>query len=194
MQSRSLALTRPVAADIDNMMSALPCASFPIVPPATDAGGALIGLVDQVFRLTGRLVEARKMTTQVATLRPPHWLVLTAIVRAATPPSVARIGRSLGHSRQAIRRIAAELEAEGLIAGIDEPNDRRAKVFVPTDRGHGAHGIADREGHDWAARIAAGLSAEALRQASAVLSDIRGRLEDEARALDRSSAGAESEG
>ncbi len=39
----------------------------------------LNSLIDEIYRLNGRLIAAAKMTTQVAGLRPPHWVVLTAV-------------------------------------------------------------------------------------------------------------------
>jgi len=141
----------------------------------------VLGLIDEVIRLSGRLASARKMTTRIAGMRPAHWLVLTAICRAPKPPTVARIARSFGHSRQAVQRIANHLEQQGLIAFHDNPADRRARTLAPTDEGERAFVLADREGDQWAADLAAGVDSAAIREAARLLAVLRQRLETQAR-------------
>jgi len=150
----------------------------------------VLGLIDEVIRLSGRLASARKMTTRIAGMRPAHWLVLTAICRAPKPPTVARIARSFGHSRQAVQRIANHLEQQGLIAFHDNPADRRARTLAPTDEGERAFVLADREGDQWAADLAAGVDSAAIREAARLLAALRQRLETRA----RGPAGAASQG
>ena len=48
-------------------------------------------------------------------------LVLSAVAGALSPPTVPQIGRSLGHPRQVIQRIADALVARGLIGFEDNP-------------------------------------------------------------------------
>jgi DNA-binding MarR family transcriptional regulator len=146
-------------------------------PDRTD----VVGLIDEVIRLSGRLASARKMTTRIAGMRPAHWLVLTAICRAPKPPTVARIARSFGHSRQAIQRIANHLEQQGLVAFHDNPADRRARTLAPTAEGERAFVLADREGDQWAADLAAGLDSAAIHDAARLLAALRQRLETQAR-------------
>jgi len=138
-------------------------------------------LIDEVIRLSGRLSSARKMTSAVAGMNPVHWLVLTAICRAASPPTVSRIARSFGQSRQAVQRVADALIASGMIEGRDNPADRRAQVMVPTARGSDAFALADREGADWAAALVADIDAGDLATTATVLGMVRQRLEARAR-------------
>ncbi|WP_198351077.1 MarR family winged helix-turn-helix transcriptional regulator [Flavisphingomonas formosensis] len=141
----------------------------------------VVALIDEVIRLSGRLASARKMTTRIAGMLPAHWLVLTAICRAPRAPTVARIARSFGHSRQAIQRIANHLEQQGLVTFHDNPADRRARTLAPTTEGERAFALADREGDRWAADLASGLDAVAIGTAARLLATLRQRLESQAR-------------
>ena len=149
--------------------------------PESGVAPVMVDLVDQVIRLAGRLATARKMTSGIAGMRTTHWLVLTAICRASSPPTVARIARSFGHNRQGVQRIANALEARGMIAFADDAGDRRAKLLIPTEVGRAAFAIADREGWEWADRLAAGLSPDVIADTVSLLAELRLRLEREAR-------------
>jgi DNA-binding MarR family transcriptional regulator len=146
-----------------------------------DIKAGLNRLIDEVYRLNGRLIAAAKMTTQIAGLRPPHWVLLTAVARAAEPPTVARIGRSLGQTRQGVQRVADDLFARGLVDWIDNPEHRRARRLVLSDAGRKAEALANQEGGDWLQRVGAGLDAARVLEAIAVLQEFRHRLEADAR-------------
>lgn len=141
----------------------------------------VLALIDEVIRLSGRLLTARKMTSEVAGIRTSHWLVLTAVCRASTPVTVARIARSFGHSRQAVQRIADALAADGMIRFVATPADRRTKLLVPTGAGEAAFAIADREGLEWSRRLVDGIDPAAIDAAASLLSGLRGRIERQER-------------
>jgi DNA-binding MarR family transcriptional regulator len=144
---------------------------------------ALIALVDQVVRLSGRLAIARKMTTRGAGLRPADWLILTSICRSKNHVTVAQIARGLGHSRQGVQRVANELVEQGLASLVDNPQDRRAKFLVATEQGHRMFELAALEARDWAASLSAGIAPETLYGAARVLAEFRERLELHSRKL-----------
>ncbi len=77
--------------------------------------------------------------------------VLTAVVRAASPPTVPQIGRSLGHPRQTIQRHADALAADALIEWIDNPDHKSAKRLVPTEASRKLHEKSDALARSWAA-------------------------------------------
>ena len=62
-------------------------------------------------------------------------MVLTAVYEAKAPPTVAQIGRSLGHPRQVIQRAANSLTAAGLIRLADNPDHKRASLLLCTEQG-----------------------------------------------------------
>ncbi len=90
---------------------------------------------DEVARLRGRMralfADARTHTG----LGEMELTVLTATVNAASPPTVAQIGRSLGHPRQVVQRAANRLAELGLITFADNPDHKRASLLIATPDG-----------------------------------------------------------
>jgi DNA-binding MarR family transcriptional regulator len=135
-------------------------------------------LVDEVLRTSGRLVAATS-TTAGGGLSGAQLLVLSAVVRAERPPTVPEIARSLGHSRQAVQRLADALCARGLTQPVDNPDHKRARRLVPTRLGKAAHAEADRRSRTWAARVTQGLTTAQIASAAATLRQLRHRLEND---------------
>lgn len=92
--------------------------------------------------------------------------VLAAPDAARTVPQVAR---SLGLSRQAVQRLADDLAARGLVAWIDNPDHRRARLFQLTASGRGAYGQALQRKALWAQSVAEGLTPAWLAVATELL-------------------------
>lgn len=90
---------------------------------------------DEVSRLRGRMQALYAGTRAHTGLSKMEITVLTAVVNAARSPTVAQIGRSLGHPRQVVQRAANRLAASGLIAFADNPEHKRASLILPTDAG-----------------------------------------------------------
>ena len=111
---------------------------------------ALGELVIEIFRLNGVLLaEGDKLTRDVG-LTSARWQVLGAIEVAGRPLTVAEIARNMGLTRQSVQRLANELEGERLVAFAENPNHRRAKLVVPTEKGRRAFRGAMRRQADWA--------------------------------------------
>ncbi|WP_260582877.1 MarR family winged helix-turn-helix transcriptional regulator [Sphingopyxis sp. PET50] len=90
---------------------------------------------DEVARLRGRMRALYADTRAKSGLPEMELTVLTAVVNAATPPTVAQIGRSLGHPRQVVQRAANRLAELGLVAFADNPGHKRASLIVATEAG-----------------------------------------------------------
>lgn len=99
---------------------------------------------DEVARLRGRMRALYADTRAASGLPEMELTVLTAVVNAAAPPTVAQIGRSLGHPRQVVQRAANRLAELGLMSFADNPDHKRASLIVATDAGH-ALKAADHE-------------------------------------------------
>lgn len=108
-----------------------------------------VGLADEVIRLRGRLLTLH-VPPHDGVLSGPQMLVLNAIVKAPMPPTVPRIARSLGHSRQAVQRVVDALVAVDYVRLADNPDHKRARLLVPTEKGRGIR----EEGADHAHRLA----------------------------------------
>lgn len=90
---------------------------------------------DEAARLRGRMRALFAETRAESGLPEMELMVLTAVVNAATPPTVAQIGRSLGHPRQVVQRAANALAELGLVAFADNPEHKRASLIVATEAG-----------------------------------------------------------
>lgn len=144
----------------------------------TEAGGAVEALVDEVLRLRGRILSAARELNEARGLQShSEGLLLSAIVHAAEPPTVARIARSMGLARQSVQRTANELAERGLVRFEDNPHHKKAKQLVLTDAGLAAHASnADMRGQ-WTERLGAAIGQENIEQAVAVLRQVRHYLE-----------------
>ena len=132
-------------------------------------------LVIEIFRLNGVLLaEGDKLTRDVG-LTSARWQVLGAIEVAGHPLTVAEIARNMGLTRQSVQRLANELDRERLVAFADNPNHRRAKLVVPTEKGRRAFRGAMRRQTDWAkASMRRGrIDERQLREAQGVLRALR---------------------
>ncbi len=139
-------------------------------------------LVDEVMRTHGRMVAVSRALNNPK-LKGSHGMILSAVVMAPEPPTVSRIARSLGYSRQAIQRLVDSLAATGYIRFEDNPFHLRAKLLIATEAGRRAHAEGDRKSRSWAAHITKDISAKNLRLVVETLRHIRGKLEDEVRPL-----------
>jgi MarR family transcriptional regulator, lower aerobic nicotinate degradation pathway regulator len=75
--------------------------------------------------------------------RRPHFTVLTSLEQQG-PASQAALGRRLWIDRSDLHAILAELEADGLIARVRDPGDRRRNVVTLTPAGTAARKRLDR--------------------------------------------------
>jgi DNA-binding MarR family transcriptional regulator len=135
-------------------------------------------LVDEAFRLRGRVLsQARAMNEKRGLGGYSQGLILSAVVRAVEPPTVARIARSLGLTRQSVQRTANELAEHYLIQFEDNPHHKRAKQLVATPAGLAAHASIANVRKEWLDKIGAAIGIQDLQQAAITLRHIRRYLE-----------------
>jgi DNA-binding MarR family transcriptional regulator len=137
----------------------------------------LAGLADEVLRLHGRQLAANTELGAPEGLTGAQVLVLTAVVNAERPPTVPQIGRSLGHTRQSVQRIADALSARGLLASKENPDHKRAPLLTPTEAGRAAHSRIHERGQAWIGRVTAGIEPDDIARATDVLRALRVRME-----------------
>lgn|SRR5688572_27537438 len=137
---------------------------------------------DEVSRLRGRMNELFAATRAASGLGAMELTVLTAVVNAATPPTVAQIGRSLGHPRQVVQRAANQLAERGLVDLADNPDHKRASLIVATAAGRALkaadHARAQKVAQAIVARVGAGAFAESADQLHAIRGAIEGFLRE----------------
>ena len=147
-----------------------------------DSRHPLVGLVDETSRLTGRLKSLFAASRQSVGLNDSEIMVLNAVVEADRAPTVAQIGRSLGHPRQLIQRAANSLRDAGLIEAADNPDHKRAPLLAPTQAGLALKRKADALAEEIAERLMPALDESGLRETTQALRAIRKQLEARLRA------------
>lgn len=142
----------------------------------SEAGAYLAELVDEILRLNGRILSARKPTGLGGS---GQVFVLASVVLAQEPPTVARIARSLGYSRQAVQRVADALAREGHVQYVENPHHKTSRQLVATEFGKQVYEQANQESAQWTARISQGLDPESLVRTLSDLRQIRRNLEQD---------------
>jgi DNA-binding MarR family transcriptional regulator len=153
--------------------------------PMTGKQDELWALSLAVFRVNGLLMRNGERLTAPSGQSSARWQILG---RADdSPRTVAQMARELGLARQSVQRVADALEADGLVAYIDNPSDRRARLVAITPAGVEALAdIVDRY-RRWSQEIALRLDADDLAVARAALDRVGDCIEAD---LAAASAGA----
>ncbi len=147
-----------------------------------DSRNPLVGLVDEISRLNGRLKSVFAETRRSVGLGDSEMMVLNAVVESERAPTVPQIGRSLGHPRQLIQRAANALVADGLITTTPNPDHKRAALLVATDKGLALKQRADAQADTVASVLTHQMDVAPISAATTALRDIRKQLEARLRA------------
>lgn len=140
-----------------------------------------IKLVDELARFRGRQAELFRPVYGAAGMSQTEMAILNAVIEARTPPTIPRIGRSLGHARQLIQRTANGLIERGLLETMPNPDHKRAVLLVATPRARQIKAEADRLARDIASPLVNDIDAERIRTANEVLHDLRSAIENASR-------------
>jgi DNA-binding MarR family transcriptional regulator len=138
---------------------------------------ALTDLILETFRLNGRLVAAGDRLVADIGLTSARWQVLGALALAGQPLTVAAIARNMGLTRQAVQRLANELQNDGLLSARENPHHRRAKLVGLTADGEAVFAEAAARQVPWAETLGAGLGAAEIERGGRLLRTLRERLE-----------------
>ena len=141
------------------------------------ASPSMTELVLEAFRLNGRLLAAGDALVAELGLTSARWQVLGAVALSSMPLPVAHIARNMGLTRQAVQRLANEMQRDGLVRFGPNPHHQRARLVMLTARGRAAYDAAMKRQGPWANRLASGLSVRQIDAATAMLRAIRERLE-----------------
>jgi DNA-binding MarR family transcriptional regulator len=139
---------------------------------------AITDLVFETFRLNGRLLASGDALVADLGLTSARWQVIGAMALSPVPLSVAQIARNMGLTRQAVQRLANEMEADGLMRFAPNPHHQRAKLVVLTAAGKSAFAAAMKRQGAWASDLGAGLDPRKVAAAVATLRSVRQRLEN----------------
>jgi len=137
---------------------------------------ALSGLVIEVFRLKGDLIEAGDALVQDLGLTSARWQVLGAIALSPVSLPVAHIARNMGLARQSVQRLVDDMQAEGLVHLEPNPHHRRAPLVAMTPQGEAAYQQAIARKDLWADVLTEGLEPGAIEAAATLLHALQRRV------------------
>jgi len=142
------------------------------------AGSAEVtDLILEIFRLYGRLLAAGDALVEDLGLSSARWQVLGAVAAEASPLPVAGLARRIGLTRQAVQRVANDLEAIGLVAFEPNPEHQRAKLVVLTASGRATYDAAEQRQIPWANGLARDLQVSDIQTALQTVRTLAARLD-----------------
>ncbi len=138
-------------------------------------------LVLEIFRLNGDLIAMGDALVGELGLTSARWQVMGAIALAETPLPIAQIARNMGLTRQAVQRVANELEGEGFLRFAPNPNHQRAKLVLLTRKGEAAYAAAMTRWEPKAQALGSGSAIKDIETALATLRRVRQRISKDER-------------
>ena len=143
----------------------------------TPEGRLFTDIVLDIFKLSGLLVlEGDKLTKELG-LSSARWKVMGAIVNSRSPLTVPQIARNMGQTRQAVQRLANEMEGDGLLSFQTNPHHKRAKLLTLTAKGKINYKKLVQKQIPWANTVANKISTSDLQMTSSVLQKLIDNLE-----------------
>jgi len=134
-------------------------------------------LILRIFRANGRLLLAGDQLVASLGLTSARWQVLGSVAAADEPQPVVGLARNMGVSRQAVQRIANDLEREGAVAFRPNPYHKRAQLVVLTDHGRMLFEKALVLQRPWVTGLANGLTEAQVETACSALDLLLDRLD-----------------
>lgn len=123
-----------------------------------------------VFAMNGLLMRSGERVTRPLGQSSARWQVLG---RAGyQPQTVAQMAQDMRHVRQSVQRIADVLAKEGLVAYIDNPADRRARLVELTPEGAAVLNAIYARDQEWSQTLLAKLDPEQLAEVADALDSI----------------------
>ena len=164
---------------MDNMLSPcfVPIVTVSIRLPADRASPEVVTeLILRIFRANGALLAAGDRLVGKLGLTSARWQLLGGIAACEESQSVAQLARQIGVTRQAVQRIANELEVEGVVAFHPNPRHKRAQLIELTVNGRFLFEQAMLLQRPWAAQVGRGLTASRAGEACKVLDTLLAAL------------------
>ncbi len=125
---------------------------------------------NQIMRVSDRLVAGMGLTSS-------RWLLLGALERYETPPSLSELSQNGLLTLQNVSRMVAAMEAEGLVERFSTPGKGRSVFVRMTGRGRDLLEKAAGAARRFAAGFLHGLGEEEVNQCEGLLEHLIGNLE-----------------
>ncbi|AKQ56943.1 MarR family winged helix-turn-helix transcriptional regulator [Bordetella hinzii] len=146
------------------------------MPDSSTAAARFGSLLSQAARSWRRAADRRLLPFG---LTDATWLPLLRVSRAGRPMRQKELAASLGLDGSSIVRVLDALEAGGLLARREDPDDRRAKALTLTPAGQAVVEQVEAVARQVREAALADLPPEAIAGACALLEHICERLDAE---------------
>lgn len=149
----------------------------------TAKGRVFRAILEEVFQFRARLLEGAEPVAAPAGLTSARWQVLSVVETA--PATVAQAARELGLTRQTVQEMADAMARDGLIAFVDNPHHKRARLMKPTAAATAALKRLRPAQSQFANRMSAAHTLASLQTTLEVLRGSRTTLETKMRSATR---------
>lgn len=131
-------------------------------------------LMREAFVALNDLVVARLAERGHGVVRPAHGVVFQYLDDIGT--TVSLLAERAQMTKQAMAELVQHLEAHGYVIRVADPHDRRAKLVLPTERGHEVIAIAQELVPELESRVTKLLGVDQTRALRRDLETIRRTL------------------
>ena len=143
----------------------------------TPEGKVFTDIILEIFKLNGLLVLEGDQLIKELGLSSARWKVLGALYNSSNPMTVPEIARMMGQTRQAVQRLANEMNKDGLLNTQINPNHKSAKLLVLTEKGNEVFETIEKKQIPWVNAAAHGFETSDLERTSSVLQKMIGKFE-----------------
>ncbi|MCY4724686.1 MarR family transcriptional regulator [Nocardioides sp. STR2] len=109
-------------------------------PERDDGPRNIVVQLREAYATLNALVPERLVDHGFLDFRPAHSSVFEHLDDSGT--TVSTLAERATMTKQAMGELVAHLEAGGYVVRVPDPNDRRAKLVLPTDRGREVYRVA----------------------------------------------------
>ena len=103
--------------------------------PNDDRTALMTDLMRGILKMSAISHRAGTAMNRESGLTNARWILIDQAAEEPEPLTLSEHARRLGFSRQAIRRLTAEMEKDGLIELVAVPSDKRALTLLLTESG-----------------------------------------------------------
>lgn len=132
----------------------------------------LTGIMLEVFRVNGRLLEKGDQLVAPLNLTSARWQVLGAVSLAGKPLTAPQIAKAMGITRQGAQKQLNKLEADGFFEQLLNPRHERSPLYVLSDKGARTIANAMALNDVWAEGLATSLALADLKNTLQSLNNI----------------------
>lgn len=142
----------------------------------SENGQVLTNIILDIFQLNGLLIQEGDKLTKDLKLTSARWKILGALSLATKPMTVSNIAKTMGQTRQAVQRLANEMENDGFLHYENNPNDKRAKILKLKPKGKKHFELLEERQVPWVNSLSKGVTIQDLEITAKVLIKLTGNI------------------